>query len=35
VLIPVLGVLVLIVFMVLDSHPGTNEYGPNPKGVTP
>jgi uncharacterized membrane protein YhaH (DUF805 family) len=35
VLIPVLGALVLIVFMVLDSHPGTNEYGPNPKGVTP
>ena len=35
VLIPVLGVLVLIVFMVLDSHPGTNEYGPNPKGISP
>ncbi len=34
VLIPVLGLLVLIVFMVLDSHPGTNKYGPNPKGVT-
>ena len=30
-LIPVIGALVLLVFMVLDSQPGTNEYGPNPK----
>lgn len=31
--IPLIGAIVLIVFMVLDSDPGTNEYGPNPKGV--
>lgn len=29
--IPLLGWLVLLVFDVLDSQPGTNEYGPNPK----
>jgi uncharacterized membrane protein YhaH (DUF805 family) len=32
--VPVLGVIVLFVFMVLDSTPGSNSYGPNPKGVT-
>jgi uncharacterized membrane protein YhaH (DUF805 family) len=30
-LIPVIGNIVLLIFMVLDSEPGTNEYGPNPK----
>lgn len=30
-LIPVIGGLVLLVFMVLDSEEGANEYGPNPK----
>jgi uncharacterized membrane protein YhaH (DUF805 family) len=25
--------LVLLVFMFLDSQPGANEYGPNPKGA--
>src|SRR5215217_4387371 len=30
-LIPVIGGIVLLIFMVLDSEPGTNEYGPNPK----
>ena len=30
-LIPVIGMIVLLVFMVLDSQPGSNEYGPNPK----
>jgi len=29
--IPLIGVIVLIVFFVLDSQPGTNAYGPNPK----
>lgn len=29
--IPILGALVLIVFYLLDSEPGTNQYGPNPK----
>ncbi|MCK7594540.1 DUF805 domain-containing protein [Pseudomarimonas salicorniae] len=31
--IPLIGAIVLIVFFVLDSQPGSNEYGPNPKGV--
>jgi len=30
-LIPAIGVIVLFIFFVLDSHPGDNEYGPNPK----
>ena len=32
VLIPLAG-LVLLVFMVFDSKPGENQYGPNPKGA--
>jgi len=31
VLVPVIGGLVLLVFMFLDSDAGDNEYGPNPK----
>jgi uncharacterized membrane protein YhaH (DUF805 family) len=31
VLVPVVGAIVLIVFMVQDSKPGTNQYGPNAK----
>ena len=31
--IPLVGPIVIIVFMVLDSDSGTNEYGPNPKGA--
>lgn len=30
--IPVVGLIVLLVFAVLDSQPGENKYGPNPKG---
>ncbi len=30
-LVPLIGGLILLIFMVLDSEPGTNEYGPNPK----
>ena len=30
-LIPCVGFIVLIVFMVQDSDPGDNQYGPNPK----
>jgi uncharacterized membrane protein YhaH (DUF805 family) len=30
-LIPFLGTIILLIFMVLDSQPGTNRYGPNPK----
>ena len=32
-LIPLIGAIVLIVFFVMDSQPGSNAYGPNPKGV--
>jgi uncharacterized membrane protein YhaH (DUF805 family) len=35
VLVPVIGPLVLLVFMVLDSQPGENAYGPNPKDAGP
>src|ERR1700675_2863896 len=31
VLVPLVGAIVLLVFMLLDSQPGTNAYGPNPK----
>jgi uncharacterized membrane protein YhaH (DUF805 family) len=30
-LVPVIGVIVLILFFVMDSDPGNNEYGANPK----
>ena len=30
-LIPIIGVIVLLIFFVLDSQVGTNEYGPSPK----
>src|SRR3954447_9172658 len=30
-LIPVIGGIVLLIFMVLDSEPGANQYGPSPK----
>ena len=33
-LIPLIGVIVLLVFMLLDSQPGDNQYGANPKGAT-
>ena len=32
-LIPFVGVIVLLVFCCLDSQPGDNQYGPNPKGL--
>lgn len=32
-LIPLIGAIVLLVFMLLDSQPNDNEYGANPKGV--
>ena len=31
ILVPLIGAIVLIIFMVLDSTPGANQYGPNPK----
>ncbi|MFT3917352.1 MAG: DUF805 domain-containing protein [Anaeromyxobacteraceae bacterium] len=33
--VPVIGLIVLIIFMAQDSKPGTNEYGPNPKEGAP
>jgi uncharacterized membrane protein YhaH (DUF805 family) len=32
-LVPVIGWIVLLVFMLTDSQPGSNQYGPNPKGT--
>ncbi len=32
-LIPVIGTIILLIFMVLDSQPGQNQYGPNPKAA--
>ena len=32
-LIPFVGGIVLLVFCCLDSQPGENQYGPNPKGL--
>ena len=31
--LPIIGTIILIIFFVIDSEPGDNEYGPNPKGV--
>jgi uncharacterized membrane protein YhaH (DUF805 family) len=32
--VPLFGVIALLVFMVLDSQPGNNQYGANPKEMT-
>lgn len=32
-LVPLIGVIVIIIFACMDSQPGTNAYGPNPKGA--
>lgn len=32
-LVPLIGAIVLLVFLVLDSNPGQNQYGANPKDV--
>jgi uncharacterized membrane protein YhaH (DUF805 family) len=32
-LVPIIGAIVLLVFMVQDSQPTENQYGPNPKGA--
>jgi uncharacterized membrane protein YhaH (DUF805 family) len=34
-IIPLIGEIVLLVFMVQDSTPGTNAYGPSPKEQPP
>lgn len=33
VLIPIIGWIALFVFVCLDSAPGSNQYGENPKGA--
>ena len=33
VFLPLIGAIVLLVFMFLDSTPGSNEYGTDPKGA--
>ena len=33
-LIPLIGAIVLLVFMLQEGKPGENQYGSNPKGVT-
>jgi len=33
-LIPLIGPIWIIVLMIIDSNPGENKYGPNPKGIT-
>ncbi|MBM3273396.1 DUF805 domain-containing protein [Candidatus Kaiserbacteria bacterium] len=33
ILVPIIGMIVLIVFWCLDSTPGNNRFGPNPKGI--
>jgi uncharacterized membrane protein YhaH (DUF805 family) len=32
-LVPIIGAIVLLVFLVIDSQPSENQYGPNPKGA--
>ena len=32
-IVPFIGLVVLLIFMVLDSTPGTNRFGPYPKGA--
>lgn len=32
-LIPYVGGIIIFVFTVMDSTPGTNKYGENPKGI--
>jgi uncharacterized membrane protein YhaH (DUF805 family) len=34
-LVPLVGPIVLLVFFVQDSQPGSNQYGPNPKESAP
>ena len=31
-IIPLIGPLVILIFMLMDSEPGSNDFGPNPKG---
>jgi len=33
-LIPIIGSIILLIFVLKDSQPGENQYGPNPKATT-
>lgn len=33
-LVPFIGSIVILIFALLDSTPGSNRFGPNPKGAT-
>lgn len=33
-LIPIIGSIILIIYLVRDSQPGENQYGPNPKTLS-
>lgn len=33
ILIPLIGSIILFVFFLIDSQPGNNKWGPNPKGI--
>lgn len=33
-LVPIIGAIVLLIFLVQDSQPGDNQYGPNPKTLS-
>ncbi len=33
-LIPFVGAIIILVFLIRDSQPGENQYGPNPKGIS-
>jgi uncharacterized membrane protein YhaH (DUF805 family) len=35
VLVPLIGAIVLLIFMLIDSQPGQNAYGPSPKAAEP
>lgn len=30
-LVPLIGAIIILIFTIQDSQPGTNQYGPNPK----
>ncbi|MBW8820398.1 MAG: DUF805 domain-containing protein, partial [Streptomyces sp.] len=34
-LVPLVGGITVLVFVCLDSEPGDNKYGPNPKALAP
>jgi len=31
--VPIVGGIILLIFMVLDGNPGENKYGPDPKAA--